>query len=234
MFVAQVDFDETGTGDGRHGAWRSSATTGGKFAILSASPDAANQNAWIAAFEEVLGEPEVRLEHRARRHRVRQRRVGGVLQPGARARRPVPRHEADHGADDGRHRGRGQGDAGRGPVRARSRSPASGCPTRCARTPRTAAPRSSRCGASSTSATSRTTPPTASRPGEIEAEEGATFNAGRMGDVHDREGPDPRRRPADPDGAVHRLRRIQRGLTTFTSRRGTRHSRVPRSRSGTR
>jgi rhamnose transport system substrate-binding protein len=27
---------------------------GGKFAILSASPDAANQNAWIAAMEEVL------------------------------------------------------------------------------------------------------------------------------------------------------------------------------------
>lgn len=31
---------------------------GGKFAVLSASPDAANQNAWIAALEEVLQKPE--------------------------------------------------------------------------------------------------------------------------------------------------------------------------------
>lgn len=53
LFIAQVDFDETGkvmadmaldlTGD-----------DGGQFAVLSASPDAANQNAWIAALQEVL------------------------------------------------------------------------------------------------------------------------------------------------------------------------------------
>jgi rhamnose transport system substrate-binding protein len=30
---------------------------GGEIAILSASPDAANQNAWIASFEEVLADP---------------------------------------------------------------------------------------------------------------------------------------------------------------------------------
>ena len=30
---------------------------GGKFAILSASPDAANQNAWIAAMKEALKDP---------------------------------------------------------------------------------------------------------------------------------------------------------------------------------
>ena len=57
LFIAQVDFDETGKvmadmavsmlGEG-----------GGKFAVLSASPDAANQNAWIAALEEVLNQPE--------------------------------------------------------------------------------------------------------------------------------------------------------------------------------
>jgi rhamnose transport system substrate-binding protein len=57
LFVAQVDFDETGQvmadmavdilGD-----------EGGELAILSATPEAANQNAWIAAFEEVLAEPE--------------------------------------------------------------------------------------------------------------------------------------------------------------------------------
>lgn len=57
VFVAQVDFDETGQvmadmtrsilGD-----------DGGQIAILSASPDAANQNAWITAYEEVLAGPD--------------------------------------------------------------------------------------------------------------------------------------------------------------------------------
>jgi len=62
VFVAQVDFDETGQvmadmavdilGD-----------DGGQFAILSATPDAANQNAWIAAMEEVIsGEEYANLE----------------------------------------------------------------------------------------------------------------------------------------------------------------------------
>ena len=56
IFVAQVDFNEMGKtmadmalsilGEG-----------GGQFAVLSASPDAANQNAWIAAMEEALQDP---------------------------------------------------------------------------------------------------------------------------------------------------------------------------------
>ena len=56
VFVAQVDFAEIGkvmadmtldlTGPG-----------GGNFAILSASPDAANQNAWIAAMKTALKDP---------------------------------------------------------------------------------------------------------------------------------------------------------------------------------
>ena len=41
-------------GDGRHGSIDLLGDDGGQLAILSASPDAANQNAWIAAFEEVL------------------------------------------------------------------------------------------------------------------------------------------------------------------------------------
>ena len=57
VFVAQVDFDETGQ------VMADMARTilgddGGEFAILSATPDAANQNAWIAAMEEVLATPE--------------------------------------------------------------------------------------------------------------------------------------------------------------------------------
>jgi rhamnose transport system substrate-binding protein len=56
VFVAQVDFDETGTvmADMARGIL---GEDGGKFAVLSASPDAANQNAWIAALQEALKDP---------------------------------------------------------------------------------------------------------------------------------------------------------------------------------
>jgi rhamnose transport system substrate-binding protein len=53
VFVAQVDFDETGTVMADM-ALNILGEDGGKFAVLSASADAANQNAWIAAMEEVL------------------------------------------------------------------------------------------------------------------------------------------------------------------------------------
>ena len=51
MFVAQVDFDETGTVMADM-ALDILGADGGQFAVLSASPDAANQNAWIAALQE--------------------------------------------------------------------------------------------------------------------------------------------------------------------------------------
>ena len=53
LFIAQVDFDETGKVMADM-ALDILGEDGGKFAVLSASPDAANQNAWIAALEEVL------------------------------------------------------------------------------------------------------------------------------------------------------------------------------------
>ncbi|MCA9897210.1 MAG: substrate-binding domain-containing protein [Ardenticatenaceae bacterium] len=53
VFIAQVDFDETGKVMADM-ALSIMGDEGGQFAILSASPDAANQNAWIAAMEEVL------------------------------------------------------------------------------------------------------------------------------------------------------------------------------------
>jgi rhamnose transport system substrate-binding protein len=53
LFVAQVDFDETGKVMADM-ALSILGEDGGKFAVLSASPDAANQNAWIAALQEVL------------------------------------------------------------------------------------------------------------------------------------------------------------------------------------
>ena len=53
VFVAQVDFDETGVVMADM-ALSILGEDGGKFAVLSASPDAANQNAWIAAMQEAL------------------------------------------------------------------------------------------------------------------------------------------------------------------------------------
>jgi rhamnose transport system substrate-binding protein len=55
-FVAQVDFDETGTVMADM-ALSILGDAGGEFAILSASPDAANQNAWIKAMNEALKDP---------------------------------------------------------------------------------------------------------------------------------------------------------------------------------
>jgi len=56
LFVAQVDFTETGTVMADM-ALSILGEDGGPFAILSASPDAANQNAWIAAMEQALTDP---------------------------------------------------------------------------------------------------------------------------------------------------------------------------------
>jgi len=56
LFVAQVDFDETGVVMADM-ALDILGDAGGEFAILSATPDAANQNAWIAAMNEALKDP---------------------------------------------------------------------------------------------------------------------------------------------------------------------------------
>jgi rhamnose transport system substrate-binding protein len=57
LFVAQVNFDETGKVMADM-ALDILGEDGGKFAILSASPDASNQNQWIASLNEVLTQPE--------------------------------------------------------------------------------------------------------------------------------------------------------------------------------
>jgi rhamnose transport system substrate-binding protein len=56
VFVAQVDFAQTGTVMADM-ALNIMGADGGKFAVLSASPDAANQNAWIAAMQTALKDP---------------------------------------------------------------------------------------------------------------------------------------------------------------------------------
>ncbi|CAN5719567.1 hypothetical protein BH10CHL1_BH10CHL1_00600 [soil metagenome] len=53
VFIAQVDFKETGKVMADM-AVDILGADGGKFAILSASPDAANQNSWIAAMKDAL------------------------------------------------------------------------------------------------------------------------------------------------------------------------------------
>ena len=55
LFVAQVDFNDIGVvmADMAH----SILGGAGKFAVLSATPDAANQNAWLAAMGEALEDP---------------------------------------------------------------------------------------------------------------------------------------------------------------------------------
>jgi len=56
LFVAQVDFKQTGTVMADM-ALDILGAAGGKFAVLSASPDAANQNAWISAMKDALKDP---------------------------------------------------------------------------------------------------------------------------------------------------------------------------------
>jgi rhamnose transport system substrate-binding protein len=56
VFVAQVDFSEIGKVMADM-ALSIMGANGGKFAILSSTPDAANQNAWIASLKEALKDP---------------------------------------------------------------------------------------------------------------------------------------------------------------------------------
>lgn len=55
VFVAQVDFDETGTVMADMAL--SILPDGGQMAVLSAKPESPNQNAWIAAMEVALEDP---------------------------------------------------------------------------------------------------------------------------------------------------------------------------------
>ena len=56
VFIAQVDFDETGVVMADL-ALAILGPEGGEYAILSAAPDAANQNAWIKAHKEAIKDP---------------------------------------------------------------------------------------------------------------------------------------------------------------------------------
>ena len=179
LFVAQVDFDETGVVMADM-ALEILGAEGGEFAILSATADAANQNAWIASLEETLADPEVR-EPRVGRHGLRRRRLRDELRRGARTGRRPSGPQADHGPDDGRHRLRRQGHDRRGPLR-------DGQGLRPGPSGRDVGVRPSGCSPQFALwsfvdlgyATYQATYQIAT--GALTAEEGATFTAGRMGD----------------------------------------------------
>jgi rhamnose transport system substrate-binding protein len=152
VFVAQVDFTETGKVMADM-ALNILGADGGKLAILSASPDAANQNAWNKAFQDILkNDPKyaklqvVDLVYGDDQSEKSYNQALALVDKHRSASSPPPR------------RCRTRSSA------TRSRSPASATRPRWAATPRTAARRSSPCGASSTSATSPTTPPMRSPP----------------------------------------------------------------------
>ena len=126
-------------GHGRHGA----SILGGRgrqFAVLSASPDAANQNAWIAAMKTALKDPKyakLKLDDIVYGNDQSENSYNQAHALG----RQISQHQADHGADHGRHRGGREGHAGREAVRQGARSAASACPARwCAYTKNGCAP----------------------------------------------------------------------------------------------
>ena len=79
----------------------------GEIAILSASANATNQNAWIEMMEEELADEPGLRRHRARRHRLRRRRGPEVVRPDRGAAAEPPRPQGHHLAHHGRHRRRG-------------------------------------------------------------------------------------------------------------------------------
>ena len=151
LFVAQVDFDETGQVmadmallDPRRGRRpvRDPLRVAGRR-----QPERLDRGDGDGARGSEVRQP------RAAGDRLRRRPVREELRAGAGADLQVPGHGADHGPDLGRHRRRGQGACRTKGSARRSRSPVWACRRRCSSTPRTAARRSSRSGASSTSAT---------------------------------------------------------------------------------
>ena len=136
----------------------------GEIAILSATANATNQNAWIKVMKETLKEPEVQ-GHQAREGRLRRRRRPEVLPGDAGPDPGLSEPQGHHLADHGRRRRRralpvdlaaeGQGQADR------ARLPEPDAQVRQGRH----ASRSSSCGCPRTSATSPARPPRRSSPG---------------------------------------------------------------------
>ena len=217
LFVAQVDFDETGVVMADM-ALEILGEDGGTFAILSASPDAANQNAWIEALETALEDEQyasLELVDTVYGNDDADESYDQALAL-------VDSHpdlELIMAPDHRRHRRRGQGHDRRGPVRhgqgvrpgpargdaglhrERLRPAVRAVELRRPRLPHLLRHLRHRHGADR----GRRGPDVHGRPD---------------GRVHDRDGSDPRRRLADRDGPVHRLHRGQHRLVTARRRAG--------------
>ena len=177
VFVAKVDFDETGVVMADM-ARDILGEDGGKFAVLSASPDAANQNAWIAALQKTLAKPEyANLElldivygndeteesyNQALALVDQYPDMELIKAPTTVGIAAAAKAMQDEGLCD------------------TVKVSGLGLPTRWSISRLTAVRRSSLCGASSIWATSPTMPVTCSPPATT-AEEGVSFEAGRMG-----------------------------------------------------
>ena len=203
VFVAQVDFDETGVVMADM-ALDILGADGGKFAILSASPDAANQNAWIAAMKEALKDPKyAKLElldvvygndqsedsyNQALALVSKYPDMKLIMAPTTVGIVAAAKAMQDEGLCDKVKI------SGLGLPSEMVEYIVNGC------APEFALWSFVDLGY----LTYYTTYLLAT--GQMEAAEGETFKAGRMGDVHHHQGPDPRQRPARPDGPLHRLR----------------------------
>ena len=203
VFVAQVDFTETGQVMADM-ARDILGEDGGKFAILSASPDAANQNAWIAAMKTALEDPKysklelLEIVYGDDQSEKSYDQAQALISK-------YPDMKLIMAPDVGGHRRCGEGASGRRAVRPDQGLRVWACRRRCWST------RKNGCApefalwsfvdlgyltyyVSYLLAT-----------GAIQGVEGETFTAGRLGEYDDHQGPHPtrRRRAARADGSVH-------------------------------
>ena len=173
----------------------------GEIAILSASANATNQNAWIELMEaELDGQPP---EHQARRHRLRRRRRPDVVRQDRRAAPVAPGPQGHHLARPPSASPRPPATCPTSDVQGQGRADRSrhAEPDARVRRGRHRRPRS-RCGTPATSATSRRRRPRRSSTATITGEEGDTFKAGELGEYTV---------GADGDGPARRPVRVQRG-----------------------
>ena len=208
VFIAQVDFDETGTVMADL-ALDILGEEGGEYAILSAAPDAANQNAWIKAHKEAIKDPKYKnlklvdtVYGNDDSEKSYDEALGLVdkhpnlkliMAPTTVGIAAAGKAMTDEKlCDKVKVSGLGLPEEMKDVHAQRLRAEVRALELQGPRLP-------------GVLHGVRDRAPSRSRP-----KEGAKFEAGRLGEYDDREGPDPRQRAAGPDGTVHRLRQVQR------------------------
>ena len=220
VFIAQVDFDETGTVMADL-ALDILGEEGGEYAILSAAPDAANQNAWIKAHKEAIKDPKyenLKLVDTVYGNDDSEKSYDEAL--GLVDKHPNLKLIMAPTTVGIAAAGKAMTDeklcdkvkvSGLGLPEEMKDYTLSGC-----------APKFALWSFKDLGYLAFYTAYGIAT-GQVKAEEGAKFEAGRLGEIDDREGPDPRQRAEGPDGTVHRLRQVERrrGIAErWTSRGG--------------